>query len=87
MSRTAVHIVSMLARCRSDAGSFDIWLFIHLQFGEGGQQAGTVPALERVPHVSDVAGQDDTLALERSKQTKRQTQKGGERRAKAQEAA
>lgn len=73
-----------LFRCWPDAGRMPARLIfgclVHLQFGEGGQQAGTVPALERVPHVSDVAGQDDTLALERSKQTKRQTQKGGERR-------
>lgn len=38
-------------------------LSVHLQFGERGQEAGTVSALERVTNVADVACQDDTLAL------------------------
>ena len=41
-------------------------LSVHLQFGERGQEAGTVSALERVTHVADVTCQDDTLALKRT---------------------
>lgn len=35
----------------------------HLQLSESRQEARAVPALERVTHVADVAGQDDALAL------------------------